>query len=84
MSAATKAKTANARGRIAVNMIKNQTTFGRAFDDCFEMLDGDAVMEYITKKAATDYKLALSLKHKGILRLDNKLGAAVEYCIANQ
>lgn len=53
MSAATNATTAKQRATIAIRMMKNNKSgdFGRAFDDCFEMGDGDAVVAEIARRA---------------------------------
>lgn len=66
MSAAIEAKTAKGRAGIAIRMIKNNKTLGRGFDDCFEMGDGDQVMNYIINKARNDIKLTLSIKNKDL------------------
>lgn len=47
MSQATKAKTARARAGIAARMLRQSRTDCRAFDDCFEMGDGDQVMAHL-------------------------------------
>lgn len=54
MSAATRAKTAKERATIAIQMIKHTANKGRAFDDCFEMGDGDAVVTEIIRRAEKD------------------------------
>jgi len=64
MSLAINAKSAKARATIAANMIKKQNNFYRAFDDCFEMNDGNEVMEWLIKKTAKDPVLALNIKNK--------------------
>ena len=47
MSAATRAATAKDRARIAADMIRKGRTDSRAFDDCFEMFDGNEVMRLL-------------------------------------
>lgn len=64
MSLAINAKSARARATIAANMIKKNINFYRAFDDCFEMNDGDEVMEHLIQKTAKDPVLAMNIKDK--------------------
>jgi len=64
MSMATKAKSAKARANIAVRMIKQQNNFGRPFDDCFEMGDGNQVMECLIEKIKNDRELAYNIRLK--------------------
>ncbi|GAB6989424.1 hypothetical protein [Paenibacillus pini] len=64
MSMAIRAKNAKQRATIAVNMLKNNCSFSRAFDDCFEMGDGNDVMNHIIEKARHDVKLAIGVKEK--------------------
>lgn len=49
MSAARNARNAKQRAAIAIRMMKanKNGSFSRAFDDCFEMGDGDQVVEEI-------------------------------------
>lgn len=57
MGAATRAKSARERANIAAQMIRAGRTHTRAFDDCFEMYDGDAVRTYLLAKAVTDPRI---------------------------
>lgn len=57
-------KTAKERANIAINQIKRQTHFYRAFDSCFEMGDGDEVMNIIIEKTSKDRVLAINIKNK--------------------
>ena len=60
MSAAIRAKTAKARATLAARMLKAckpGDDLGRAFDDCFEMGDGEAVLSDLWKRAETDEAL---------------------------
>ena len=65
MSAATKARSARARATIAIRMLKTVRHLGRAFDDCFEMYDGDEVVRWILDKAKTDPELARIIAERG-------------------
>ena len=86
MSSATNAKSAKARATIAANMIKKQSHFYRAFDDCFEMNDGDEVMNCIIEKARTDQKLALAILQKmpklGRPEYNVRLHQAINECLS--
>lgn len=64
MSAAILAKTAKERATIAIRIMKNnKDPFTRAFDDCFEMGDGDEVVKIIKERAKRNPVLmALVLK----------------------
>lgn len=58
MSAATRAKTARERANIAARFIRDRAPYGgpvqsRAFDDCFEMGDGEQVIALLKVKART-------------------------------
>lgn len=58
MSAATRATTARERANIAARFIRDRSLYGgpvqsRAFDDCFEMGDGQEVIEILKRKART-------------------------------
>jgi len=64
MSAAINAKTAKQRANIAAIMLKRNKNFTRAFDDCFEMGDGDEVMNILIEKTAKDPVLARNIKSK--------------------
>lgn len=65
MSMATEATNARQRATIAVNIIKNNNNiFTRSFDDCFEMNDGNEVMNYIIEKVRRDKKLAMAILNK--------------------
>jgi hypothetical protein len=70
MSMATRAKSAKARASIAIRMIKTQTNFYRAFNDCFEMNDGEEVVTIIAQRANADKELAACLLRKQPLGLD--------------
>ena len=68
MSAATRAKTARERANIAIRMLKStpeHRSFGRAFDDCFEMNDGDEVARIIAERAKADPALLAILRARG-------------------
>jgi len=85
MSQAIEVKSAKRRASIAANMIKKQDNFYRAFDDCFEMGDGDEVMNWIIKKTATDPILAYNIKKKmpklGYGEFNVRLHEAIEYAL---
>lgn len=87
MSQAKNATTAKQRANIAVRMIKHQEKFGRSFDDCFEMGDGDQVMNHIIEKVRTDKKLALALLEKmpklGTPEANKKMLQAIEDCLSD-
>lgn len=80
------AKNARQRATIAANMIKNNKTFGRAFDDCFEMGDGDQVMDCIIEKARTDTALAKALLDKmpmlGAGEYNVRMHEAINQCLS--
>ena len=86
MSLATRAKNARQRACIAANMIKKQNSFHRAFDDCFEMNDGDEVMNILIEKTAKDPKLALAIKQKmprlGYGEFNVRLHKAIDYALS--
>ena len=88
MSMATRATSARQRATIAANMIKKNQEFGRAFDDCFEMCDGDEVMEWIIVKARKDAKLARALKEKmpllGHGDSNTRMHEAIEECLSEE
>ena len=88
MSAAIKAKSAKARAGIAISMIKRNSTFSRAFDDCFEMGDGDQVMDFIIQKAATDVHLAWRILGKmhqlGTPPYNKRLHQAIGQCLIKE
>jgi hypothetical protein len=65
MSAATRAKSARARAMIAIRMLKTVRHLGRAFDDCFEMHDGNEVVRWILHRAQTDHQLARIIAERG-------------------
>ena len=50
MSQATRAKTAKERAQIAARIIRSGRTPTRAFDDCFEMYDGDEVKRILAEE----------------------------------
>lgn len=55
MSMAIRARTAKERANIAIRIMKqNVDPFTRAFDDCFEMGDGDEVVRIIKERAKSD------------------------------
>lgn len=54
MKAAMRAKSAYARATIAVRMLKTQKRLCRAFDDCFEMYNGDDLVREIRRRSRTD------------------------------
>jgi len=87
MSLATKAKTARQRASIAANMINKNLTFGRVFDDCFEMFDGDEVMNFLIEKTAKDPVLARNIKEKmpglGYGDFNVRLHQAIERALGN-
>jgi len=62
MSLATRAKTAKARAGIAIRMLKTQKNLYRAFDDCFEMFDGEQVRAHIVERAKKDDALMVRCK----------------------
>lgn len=69
MSAASKAKTAKERATIAIRTMKanKSGSFSRAFDDCFEMGDGDAVVKEIAFRALRNSDLlALVKRNHGV------------------
>jgi len=86
MSMATNAKNARQRASIAINMIKKQNNFYRAFDDCFEMNDGDEVMKYIIEKTRKDRILAIAIKIKmsklGTPEANVRLHEAIDQCLS--
>ncbi len=65
MSAATRATTAAQRATIAARILKTQKSLYRAFDDCFEMNDGDQVLRIIQKRAAGDEVLKAAIIRHG-------------------
>ena len=65
MSAAAKAKSARARAAIAIRMLKTVRHLGRAFDDCFEMYDGEEVVRWILHRVRTDEELARTIAERG-------------------
>ena len=82
MSAATRARTARGRAGIAIRMIKaGFAQHGvwwqprRAFDDCFEMFDGNEVAAIISRRADFDPELRHALTKLGF---DSILNAARE------
>ena len=84
MSMATNAKSAKARATIAANMLKKNWTFGRSFDDCFEMGDGDQVMNYLIEKTKRDKTLAnnilLKMPELGTPEANMRLHDAIKEC----
>lgn len=87
MSMAIKVKNAKERATIAANMIKKNNRFDRPFDDCFEMGDGNEVMNYIIEKARKDVRLAIAIKEKmpslGYGDNNVRLCEAIEECYKN-
>lgn len=65
MSQAVRAKTAKERASIAARMLLRQKRLHRAFDDCFEMGDGDEVYIELMKKADKNPSLQQAIKAKG-------------------
>ncbi len=65
MSAASKARSARARATIAIRMLRTACHLGRAFDDCFEMFDGEEVVRWILYRARTDADLARTITEWG-------------------
>ena len=58
MSAATNAKTAKGRAGIAVRIVMSGQRLGRSFDDCFEMNDGEKVVQDILRRCKVDVRIA--------------------------
>ena len=58
MSAAANAKTAKGRAGIAVRMVMSGQKLGRSFDDCFEMNDGEQVIQDILRRCKVDARIA--------------------------
>ena len=58
MSAAANAKTAKGRAGIAVRMVMSGQQLGRSFDDCFEMNDGEQVIQDILRRCKVDVRIA--------------------------
>lgn len=85
MSMGQNANNAKQRATIAANMIKRQDTFTRAFDDCFEMGDGDVVMNCIIEKASKDPLLAKAILDKkpslGFGESNVRLHDAIRTCL---
>lgn len=54
MSAAANAKTAKGRAGIAARMVMSGQRLGRSFDDCFEMNDGEQVIQDILRRCKVD------------------------------
>jgi hypothetical protein len=74
------------RASLAANMIKSNTwENSRQFDNCFEMGDGDNVMNYLIKKARTDRDLAIALKNNlptlGYGDSNKRMHEAIEECL---
>ena len=65
MSRATECRTAAGRASEAIRQIKTRREFGRSFDDCFEMGDGDEVVRIIRARAASDPQLTELLNRRG-------------------
>ena len=68
--------TSRMRVDFAISMIltRNPAIFNqRAFDDCFEMGDGDAVVTSIMTKATRDNRLKLALQELGLYENWKKL-----------
>lgn len=66
MSRCSEAATAKERAAVAISMIMRPTTIWRAFDDCFEMGDGAAVVREIRRRAAKDELLRIRLRDLGM------------------
>jgi|JI9StandDraft_1071089.scaffolds.fasta_scaffold148109_4 hypothetical protein len=67
MSAATQAKNAKERANIAARFIRRGSTDSRAFDDCFECGDGDAVVSALLAKDDLDGSLTTYAMRAGWL-----------------
>lgn len=86
MSAAIKAKNAKTRAKIAARMIISDTWENeRLFDDCFEMGDGNEVMNYIIEMARSNRELSIALKNNlpelGAGDYNKRLHIAIEECL---
>lgn len=85
MSMAIRVKNARQRASIAINMLKKNKSFSRKFDDCFEMGDGDEVMNVIIERAGKDFWLAMAIRDKmpdlGCGDYNRRLCDAVEHCL---
>lgn len=57
MSEATRTTSARERATIAARYIRRGRTNGRAFDDCFEMGDGDAVVRALLERVPKDDRI---------------------------
>lgn len=62
MSAAIRAKTAKGRALIAARAMRAGYTPGRAFDDCFEMGDGDEVVAHLRRMAQRNSSVGVALR----------------------
>lgn len=75
------------RAKTAIRIIKTKDpySFGRPFDNCFEMYDGDAVMSLIIEQARTDKSLARAIQEKcpnlGYGEYNTRLLAAIDECL---
>lgn len=88
MSEATRAKSAKTRANIAAKIIKTQNNvYTRAFEDCFEMGDGDEVMENLITLAKEDGVLAFCIRRKdvwvGAGEYGKRLRDAVKECLSD-
>ena len=88
MSMAIRASNARQRATIAAQIIKHQKNIStRCFEDCFEMLDGDEVMDHLTVKAGKDPVLARAILEKcswlGSGDYNVRLLEAVNACLQN-
>ncbi|MCA1064754.1 hypothetical protein QTG56_24420 (plasmid) [Rossellomorea sp. AcN35-11] len=86
MSVAVKITRTKSRATMAVNMIKsNSWENSRQFDTCFEMVDGNEVMDSIIQKARTDRELAVALKRDlpdlGDGEYNKRMHEAIEECL---
>lgn len=62
MSAGIEANNARERATIALGFIKRGTNDNnRSFDDCFEMGDGNEVMEHLISRASNNKNTAIAL-----------------------
>lgn len=61
MSAATRAKTAKERAKIAAEFIRKGGETTRAFDDCFEMGDANEVIQNLQIMTLTSPKLRANI-----------------------
>ena len=68
MSQATRVTTAKERATIALSYIRKNATNGRAFDDCFEMGDGDQVVVFVIAKSYKDPRVMAFCERAGWMK----------------